>query len=93
MTDEIQNENEQIKLRREKLTAMRENGSNPFPNDFRRNTMAAEILARYEEKTNEQLEAEPVRVKVAGRMMSRRIMGKASFAHVDEADLCVLGPV
>lgn len=79
-----QDQNEQIRLRREKLTAMRENGSNPFPNDFRRNTMAAEILARYENKDNDELEAEPVRVKVAGRMMSRRIMGKASFAHVED---------
>jgi lysyl-tRNA synthetase class 2 len=84
MTDTTQNENEQIKLRRAKLSAMRENGGNPFPNDFRRNTMAAEILARYEAKENEQLEAEPVRVKIAGRMMSRRIMGKASFAHVED---------
>jgi len=84
MTDTTQNENEQIKQRREKLTAMRENGANPFPNDFRRNTVAAEILARYEDKENEELEAEPVRVKVAGRMMSRRIMGKASFAHVED---------
>ena len=84
MTDTTQNENEQIKLRRAKLTAMRENGGNPFPNDFRRNTMAAEILARYEAKDNEQLEAETVRVKIAGRMMSRRIMGKASFAHVED---------
>jgi lysyl-tRNA synthetase class 2 len=79
-----QDENIQIKLRREKLTAMRENGSNPFPNDFRRNTMAAEIQARYENKDNDELEAGPVRVKVAGRMMSRRIMGKASFAHVED---------
>ena len=84
MTDTTQNENEQIKLRREKLTALRENGANPFPNDFRRNTVAAEILARYEDRENEELEAEPVRVKVAGRMMSRRIMGKASFAHVED---------
>jgi lysyl-tRNA synthetase class 2 len=84
MTDNTQNDNEQIRQRREKLTAMRENGGNPFPNDFRRNTMAAEILARYEDKDNDQLEAEPVRVKVAGRMMSRRIMGKASFAHVED---------
>jgi lysyl-tRNA synthetase class 2 len=79
-----QDENIQIRLRREKLTAMRENGSNPFPNDFRRNTMAAEIQARYENKDNDELEAGPVRVKVAGRMMSRRIMGKASFAHVED---------
>lgn len=84
MTDTTQNENEQIKLRREKLTAMRESGTNPFPNDFRRNIVAAEILARYEGKENEELEDEQVRVKVAGRMMSRRIMGKASFAHVED---------
>ena len=84
MTDTTQKENEQIKLRREKLTAMRESGTNPFPNDFRRNTVAAEILARYEGKENEELEDEQVRVKVAGRMMSRRIMGKASFAHVED---------
>ncbi len=84
MTDSTQNDNEQIRQRREKLAAMRENGGNPFPNDFRRNTMAAEILARYENKDNDELEAEPVRVKVAGRMMSRRIMGKASFAHVED---------
>lgn len=79
-----QDENEQIRLRREKLSAMREDGANPFPNDFRRNIMAAEILARYEDIDNDALEAEPVRVKVAGRMMSRRIMGKASFAHVED---------
>ncbi len=84
MTDTTQNENEQIKLRRGKLTAMRESGTNPFPNDFRRNIVAAEILARYEGKENEELEDEQVRVKVAGRMMSRRIMGKASFAHVED---------
>jgi len=84
MTDTIQNENAQIKLRREKLAVMRESGANPFPNDFRRNIVAAEILARYEGKENEELEAEQVRVKVAGRMMSRRIMGKASFAHVED---------
>jgi len=84
MTDTTQNENEQIKQRREKLAAMRANGGNPFPNDFRRNTMAAEILARYESKGKEALEEEAVRVKVAGRMMSRRIMGKASFAHIED---------
>jgi len=84
MNDITKDENEQIKLRREKLTALRENGGNPFPNDFRRNTVAAEILASYESKQNEDFEAEPIRVKVAGRMMSRRIMGKASFAHVED---------
>ena len=84
MNDTTPDDNEQIRQRRDKLDLMRENGSNPFPNDFRRNTVAAEIHAHYGDKDNEALEAEPVRVKVAGRMMSRRIMGKASFAHVQD---------
>jgi lysyl-tRNA synthetase class 2 len=41
-------------------------------------------LAEYGEKTKEELEAEPVRVKLAGRIMTRRIMGKASFAHIQD---------
>ena len=72
-----------IEQRRSKLTAMREEG-NAFPNDFRRDVMAGELHAEYGEKSNEELEANPIRVKVAGRMMSRRIMGKASFATVQD---------
>lgn len=70
-----------IEQRRSKLSVLREAG-NAFPNDFRRDVMAGELLAEYGEKDNEDLEANPLRVKVAGRMMSRRIMGKASFAHL-----------
>jgi len=84
MNETTQDENEQIRQRRDKLKQLRGNGSNPYPNDFRRNTVATEIHAHYGELDNEALEAEPVRVRVAGRMMSRRIMGKASFAHVQD---------
>lgn len=76
-------EQEQIKQRRSKLTELRENGV-AFPTDFRRNVVAGELLAQYGEQTKEQLEAEPIRVKLAGRMMTRRIMGKASFAHIQD---------
>ncbi|MGW8248962.1 MAG: lysine--tRNA ligase [Acidiferrobacterales bacterium] len=76
-------EQEQITLRRQKLAAMREAGM-PFPNDFRRNTLAAELHVEYGEKDNAELETRAVRVKVAGRMMTRRIMGKASFAHLQD---------
>jgi len=76
-------EHEQIIQRRAKLTQLREIGT-AFPNDFRRNVMAAELHARYDGMSGEELEAEPVRVAVAGRMMSRRIMGKASFAHLQD---------
>ncbi|MFQ6023336.1 MAG: lysine--tRNA ligase [Acidiferrobacterales bacterium] len=76
-------EQEQIAERRRKLAELRKRGQ-PFPTDFRRNVMAAELQAEYERKDNATLEANPVRVKVAGRMMTRRIMGKASFAHLQD---------
>ena len=44
--------------------------------------MAGELQAEYGEKENEALEAEPVRVKIAGRLMAKRVMGKASFAQL-----------
>ena len=70
-----------IAQRRAKLERLRERGV-AFPNDFRRNVMAAELHAEYGDKPNEELEAQPRRVRVAGRMMAKRIMGKASFAQV-----------
>ena len=82
-TEQAIDENALIAQRKSKLAALREAG-NAFPNDFRRDVMAGELHAEYGEKSNEELEANPVRVKVAGRMMSRRIMGKASFAHVQD---------
>jgi len=78
-----QDEHEQITQRRQKLAAMRETGQ-PFPNDFRRNVLANELHAEYGEKDSAELETRGVRVKVAGRMMTRRIMGKASFAHIQD---------
>ncbi len=82
MNDQI-DENKLIAQRREKLQQLRENG-NAFPNDFRRNTMAGELHAEYDEKGDEELEALGLRVSLAGRMMSRRVMGKASFAHLQD---------
>ena len=76
-------ENEQIAQRRTKLTALRELG-NAHPNHFRRDHLFADLLADYADHTPEQLEAEPVKVTVAGRIMTRRIMGKASFAHLQD---------
>ena len=76
-------ENKLIAQRREKLARLREQGI-AFPNDFRRNVVAGELHAEYGEKSNEELEELQVRVSVAGRLMSRRIMGKASFAHLQD---------
>jgi len=89
MTDETKtentpvDENKLIAQRREKLTAMRENG-NAFPNDFRRDSLATELHEKYDDKTKEELEELKVPVKVAGRMMAKRIMGKASFAQLQD---------
>jgi lysyl-tRNA synthetase, class II len=55
-----------------------------FPNDFRRDVVAGELIAEYGEHEPEAIEALGLRVKVAGRLMSRRIMGKASFAHLQD---------
>jgi len=83
MTEQDLDENKLIAQRREKLAQIRDRGI-AFPNDFRRNVVAGELHAEYGEKTAEELEALAIRVKVAGRLMSRRIMGKASFVHVQD---------
>ncbi|MEA1051775.1 lysine--tRNA ligase [Lamprobacter modestohalophilus] len=76
-------ENKLIAQRREKLNAIREQGT-AFPNDFRRNVVAGELHAHYAEMDDAELETRNVRAKVAGRLMSRRVMGKASFAHLQD---------
>ncbi|MEJ2321996.1 MAG: lysine--tRNA ligase [Gammaproteobacteria bacterium] len=81
MSDESQDEHKLIARRREVLASLRESGQ-AFPNDFRRDVVAGELRIEYESRTKEELEELGLRVKVAGRMMSRRIMGKASFANL-----------
>ncbi len=76
-------ENRLIAERRAKLAALRATGA-AFPNDFRRDALAAELLAGYAATEAHVLEAALVRVRVAGRMMLRRIMGKASFAKIQD---------
>ena len=74
-------DSEQVAQRRAKLSALREAG-NPFPNDFRRDSEAASLLEKFGNEENDALEANPVEVRIAGRLMTRRVMGKAAFAHV-----------
>lgn len=77
-------ENKIIAERRAKLAALREIGHS-YPNTFRRTDSSAALHASYNELSKEEMEnMEPVRVKVAGRMMLRRIMGKASFATLQD---------
>ncbi len=72
-----------IALRKAKLAALREAGM-AYPTDFRRDSIAAELHARYDDKPGGFFEQTPLRVRVAGRMMTRRIMGKASFCHLQD---------
>ncbi len=76
-------DNEQIAERRRKLAELRARG-NPYPNDFVRDALAGELHARHGQRDAAFFECTPIAVKVAGRMMSRRIMGKASFAHLQD---------
>ncbi len=73
-----QDESKLIAERRRKLGELRESG-NAYPNDFRRNALADELLAMYGQHSNEHLEEEAIEVSVAGRMLVKRVMGKASF--------------
>ena len=84
MTDSNgQDENKLIAERRKKLDALRE-GGNPYPNDFHRNALADELHHMYGGHENETLEKESVQVSVAGRMMVKRVMGKASFIKLQD---------
>jgi lysyl-tRNA synthetase class 2 len=74
--------NEQIAQRKSKLNALRKEG-NPFPNDFRKDAFAADLHAQYADMDEAALEKLPT-VKIAGRMVARRLMGKASFAHIQD---------
>lgn len=78
-------ENKIIAERRAKLAALRQQG-NPFPNDFVPQDKAADLVETYNGKTREELEAEPVNVVLAGRMMLRREAGKkAAFATLQDS--------
>jgi lysyl-tRNA synthetase class 2 len=79
-----QDENAIIAERRAKLAALREQGV-AFPNDFRPQQNAADLHAQHNDSEREALEAQNVEVVVAGRMMLKRVMGKASFATLQDA--------
>jgi len=78
-----QNTNQIIEERRAKLAALREAGI-AFPNDFRRNNLASDLHKKYGNQSNDTLEKDPISVEVAGRMILKRIMGKASFATIQD---------
>ncbi len=83
---QIQSTSELV-VRREKLAALVESGKNPFElTKYDYTHTAPEAIALYEERESTLAEGETITVRVAGRMVSRRIMGKASFAHLQDGD-------
>ncbi|WP_018989873.1 lysine--tRNA ligase [Aromatoleum toluclasticum] len=79
----VPDENHIIAERREKLAAWRATGR-AFPNDFSRENTAGKLDELYGDKEAEALDANPVEVKVAGRVMLKRVMGKASFITIQD---------
>ena len=75
--------NQIIEERKAKLKALR-GESNAFPNDFRRTHLAADLHRDYDARPNEELEPNGIKVAIAGRMMLKRVMGKASFATLQD---------
>jgi lysyl-tRNA synthetase, class II len=84
-----QDENQLILERREKLRALRQQQAEgkgvAFPNDYQPTHQAAELFDQYDSHSTEILASMAVRVKVAGRMMLKRVMGKASFCTLQDA--------
>jgi lysyl-tRNA synthetase class 2 len=80
---EPQDENQIIAERRARLAELRKLG-HAFPNDFRREQRAADLHKSWGEKPNEELEPKNIAVSLAGRIMLKRVMGKASFATVQD---------
>lgn len=78
-----QDENKLIAERRAKLTALRESG-NPFVNNFKPEHLAQDLLHQYDVLSKEQLDEKNINVSVAGRIMLKRVMGKASFATLQD---------
>src|SRR5947208_17062879 len=78
-----QDENQIIAERRAKLAELRKRGA-AFPNDFRREHLAADLHQAWGGKSNEGIEPQAVTATVAGRLMLNRLMGQASVATVQD---------
>ena len=84
MTEEKElDENEIVALRKARLAELRSKG-NAFPNDFRRQHLALQLHEKFGDQSKEDLEAAGVKTAVAGRIVLRRLMGKASFVTLQD---------
>jgi lysyl-tRNA synthetase class 2 len=79
----VEEDNKLVDERREKLKALRRTG-NAYPNDFRKKDLASDLHASHGGKNKEDLEQSKPAAAVAGRMVLKRVMGKASFATLQD---------
>ncbi|MDU4695679.1 MULTISPECIES: lysine--tRNA ligase [Paenibacillus] len=89
MSEEINNQetlevSELLQIRRDKLDELRGLGVDPFGKKYERTHNAGDILRQYDGLSKEELEEKHVEVSIAGRIMAKRGMGKASFAHIQD---------
>ncbi|WP_442604531.1 lysine--tRNA ligase [Paenibacillus sp. KN14-4R] len=84
MSEEVVELNELLQIRRNKLDELRGMGIDPFGDKFDRTHHAAEVLKAYDDVSKEDLDAQANEVSLAGRIMQKRAMGKASFAHLQD---------
>ncbi len=85
--EEMDNENEiseLLQIRRDKLDELRGLGIDPFGQKYVRTSTAADVISEYDSLTKEELEEKSITVSLAGRIMAKRGMGKASFAHIQD---------
>ena len=80
----LDDSNEQIEVRRQKLAKLRETGAVVYPNDFKPTHSSADAVRTAADISDEDLQGTPREVCVAGRIMALRRMGKASFFHVQD---------
>ncbi|MFD0897138.1 lysine--tRNA ligase [Loigolactobacillus binensis] len=78
--------NDQLRVRREKMDELREEGIDPFGQRFERDATSQQIRTQYADESKEQLEAEEHVVTIAGRMMTKRGKGKVGFADFADRD-------
>nr|WP_281203189.1 lysine--tRNA ligase [Cytobacillus kochii] len=76
--------NDQLVVRREKMNSLREQGVDPFGKRFDRTHQSQQLVEEYSQLEKEELEEKEIPVTIAGRIMTKRGKGKAGFAHIQD---------
>lgn len=80
----IEELNDQLLVRRQKMTNIRENGMDPFGSRFERTHLSSDVVGQFDQFSKEELEENLREVVIAGRIMTKRGKGKAGFAHIQD---------